>query len=305
MSRTLAYERLREGLAGTVRCDEPMARHTTYRIGGPAALFITADTVADLSLVESVCSEAGMSWAVLGKGSNVLVSDEGYDGALVVLGKDFRKYGLDGEHLRSGAGVVLAHLVQHAFSKGLSGLEFAVGVPGTLGGALAMNAGSRNDWIGEIVESVTLFVPGEGLVGLRGSEIAWGYRSSDLSSRGVAVECTLRVEQGDLDRIRRTMENALRLRRASQPVGAACAGSVFVNPEGDSAGRLIEAAGLKGFRIGGAEVSGVHANFIVNAGGASAADVLALVEHVRTVVREQHGVDLRPEIRFVGTFERS
>lgn len=300
-----ALETLRSGLTGTVRAEEPLARHTTYRIGGPATLFVTADTVADLALVHRVCEAEGLTWVVLGKGSNVLASDAGYEGVVVVLGRDFKRHDVDGGHLRSGAGVILAQLVQDVFAKGLSGLEFAVGIPGTLGGALVMNAGSRDEWIGGIVESLTLFVPGEGLVGLRGSDVEWGYRSTDLASRGVVVESVLRVTEGDVDRIRRTMETGLRARRTSQPVGAACAGSVFVNPAGDSAGRLIEQAGLKGERRGGAVVSEVHANFIVNEGGATAEDVLALVDHVRLVVMETHGIELRPEIRFVGTFGRA
>jgi len=300
-----AYEYLKEHLEGTVRADEPMARHTTYRIGGPAALFVVADTVADLACTIRACEERDIEWTVLGKGSNVLVADAGYEGAVVTLGRDFRRHDLDDLRLRAGAGVVLAHLVQDAFSKGLSGLEFAVGVPGTLGGALAMNAGSRDEWIGAIVETVTLYVPGVGLTALRGPEIAWGYRSSGLAARGIIVESVLRMEQGDEGRIRLSMEASLRRRRASQPVGVPSAGSVFVNPEGDSAGRLIESSGLMGHRVGGAVVSAIHANFIVNDGGATAVDVVQLVRHVRSVVNEQHGIELRPEIKFLGSFDRA
>jgi len=305
MPVTGAYAYLKEHLEGSVRADEPMARHTTYRIGGPAALYAVADTVADLACTIRVCEERGIEWTVLGKGSNVLVADAGYEGAVITLGREFRRHELDGTRLRAGAGVVLAHLVQDAFSRGLSGLEFAVGVPGTLGGALAMNAGSRDEWIGAIVETVTLYVPGSGLSALRGPEIAWGYRNSGLRARGIIVEAVLHMEQGDEARIRQTMEASLRRRRASQPMGVPSAGSVFVNPEGDSAGRLIEASGLKGHQIGGAFISDVHANFIVNGGGASALDVVQLVRHVRSVVNEQHGIELRPEIKFLGSFDRA
>lgn len=299
-----AYEALRGCIEGTVRLAEPMARHTTYRIGGPAALFVVADSLADLSHTFEQCEAQGLEWTILGKGSNVLVADTGYDGAVVTLGRDFRKHALVDNTLRAGAGVVLAHLVQEAFAQGLSGLEFAVGVPGTLGGALAMNAGSAEEWIGGIVESVTLFVPGKGLVAMRGPEVSWGYRRSGLSSAGVIVESVLRMEPGDESRIRLTMEASLKRRRASQPMGMPSAGSVFVNPEGDSAGRLIESCGLKGFAVGGAVVSDVHANFIVNGGGASALDVVRLVRHVRSVVNDEHGIELKPEIRFLGAFDR-
>jgi len=300
-----AYERLRSELSGSVRRDEQMSRHTTYRIGGPAALFVECASVADLASATTILAEEGVDWRVLGKGSNILVSDSGYPGAVLVLGRDFKRHALDGEHLRTGAGVILAALVRDAFSEGCTGLEFAVGIPGTVGGALAMNAGTREEWIGSIVESVTLFVPGTGLVGVRGPEIAWGYRTSGLQSRGIIVEAVLRVLEGDLEQIRRTMEASLRRRKRSQPLSVPNAGSVFMNPEGDSAGRLIEAAGLKGTKVGGAAVSDVHANFIVNAGGATSADVLALVRLIRDSVKEAYGIELSPEVRFLGSFDES
>lgn len=305
MSLEQAYARLRVGLAGSVRRDEPMTRHTTYRIGGPAALLVECASVADLSLATTVLSEEEVDWRILGKGSNVLVADDGYDGAVITLGRDFKRHSLEGEHLRTGAGVILAAIVRDAFSQGRTGLEFAVGIPGTVGGALAMNAGSRDEWIGSIVESVTLFVPGDGLVALRGPEIDWGYRASGLSARGIVVEAVLRVVEGDGDHIRRTMEANLRRRKRTQPLSLPSAGSVFVNPEGESAGRLIESAGLKGTSVGGAQVSEVHANFIVNTGGASADDVIALVRLVRDTVKEAHGIELTPEVRFLGSFDRS
>lgn len=289
-------------MTGVVRERELMARHTTYRIGGPTALFVECDTVADLASATSILAEEAVDWTVLGKGSNILVSDDGYDGAVLVLGKGFKRHAIEGEELRTGAGVILGAVVQDAFKAGLSGLEFAVGIPGTVGGALAMNAGSRDEWIGSIVESVTLFVPGEGLVGVRGPEIAWGYRRTDLPARGIVVESVLRVIESDAVHMRRSMEASLRKRKRSQPLNMPSAGSVFVNPDGHSAGRLIESVGLKGARVGGAQVSDVHANFIVNTGGATAADVVELVQTIRDTVKETHGIELRPEIRFVGSF---
>jgi UDP-N-acetylmuramate dehydrogenase len=200
---------------------------------------------------------------------------------------------------------VLAHLVQEAFSRGLSGLEWAVGIPGTLGGALAMNAGTRDGWIGQVVDTATLFVPGEGLVLVHGRDVVWDYRRSGLAGKGLILEASLRVEQGEPVRIRAQMERSLKDRKSTQPLGQASAGSVFVNPPGDSAGRLIEAAGLKGSRDGRARISPVHANFIVNEGGATARDVLGLVATVRRVVLESSGIELQPEIRFLGDFEEA
>ena len=305
MTVTSALQQLKAGLQGTVRAAEPMARHTTYRIGGPVGLFVVADSVADLKLAIAVCADEGIDWTVLGKGSNILVADAGYDGMVIVLGRAFKRHAFDGDCINTGAGVALAHVVQESFSKGMSGLEFAVGIPGTVGGAVAMNAGARDDWIGSRVECVTLFVPGVGLTRVRGHEVLWGYRRSGLSDRGVIVETSLRVEVGDVTSIRRTMEASLRRRKACQPVGIPSAGSVFVNPEGDSAGRLIEGAGMKGARIGGAQVSEIHANFIVNTGGARAMDVAELMVTVRSAVKDQYGIELRPEIRFLGSFDVS
>lgn len=304
MSVADAYARLHGALAGSIRRDECMARHTTYRIGGPAALFIDCANVSDLATVTTVLAEEDVAWTVLGKGSNVLVSDDGYEGAILSLGRDFKRHSLEGEHLKTGAGVILAAVVRDAFSAGRTGLEFAVGIPGTVGGALAMNAGSRDEWIGSIIESVTVFVPGIGLMGIRGPEIAWGYRQSGLSQRGIIVEAVLRLQEGDEVHIRRTMEASLRRRKRSQPLGMPSAGSVFVNPEGDSAGRLIEASGLKGRQIGGAAVSELHANFIVNVGGATATDVVELIRTIRDTVKDMHDIELRPEVRFLGAFDR-
>lgn len=303
MSLTAAIDRLEGHIAGVVRRDEALSRHTTYRIGGPADLFIECATVGDLALATAVLAEEDVEWTLLGKGSNVLASDAGYRGAVVVLGRDFKRHVLDGVHLRAGAGVVLAALVQDAFKHGLTGLEFAVGIPGTLGGALAMNAGSRDEWMDRCVESVTLYVPGQGLVSVRGSEVRWGYRRSDLASRGIIVEASLRLDTGDSDWIRQAMEASLRRRKRNQPLGTPNAGSVFVNPEGDSAGRLIESVGLKGHRVGGAMVSDIHANFIVNAGAATAEDVVQLIRTIHEAVKDTHGIELRPEVRFLGPFD--
>jgi len=220
---------------------------------------------------------------------------------VIVLGRDFKRYAADGTVLRAGAGAILAAVLREAYSRGLAGLEFTAGIPGTVGGALVMNAGSRDEWIDSCVETVTLWVPGTGLTVLYGHEVAWGYRESGISTRGIVLECTLGLKAGDVERVRRTIDSRLRMRRTSQPVGTANAGSVFVNPPGDSAGRLIEACGLKGLRRGGAEVSSVHANFIVNAGGATANDVLGLVGDVREAVNDKYGVWLEPEIKVIGT----
>jgi UDP-N-acetylmuramate dehydrogenase len=298
-----ARERLDASLTGEVRRDEPMSRHTTYRIGGPVDLFVVVETLRDLTKATEILAEEDVPYAIVGKGSNLLVADGGYRGAVLVLGREFKRHEVDHEFLKAGAGVILANLVQESFRTGLAGMAFAVGIPGTLGGALAMNAGARGEWIGSLVESVTLFVPGEGLQRVRGNDIAWGYRTSGLAKRGIILEGVLRVHPGDPDAIRREMERNFRERKQTQPLSQPSAGSVFKNPEGDSAGRLIEASGLKGLKLGGARISRQHANFIVNEGSATASDVVGLIRKVQMTVRDVHGVELRPEIRFLGRFE--
>lgn len=298
-----AYRRLDGEIDGRIVCDEPLARHTTLRIGGPAALYVEVESVTDLTMVLSVLAEERVEWTVLGKGSNVLAADEGYPGAVLVLGRQFRKHLIvDDAHVVAGAGAILATLVRETFNKGLEGLEFAVGIPGTLGGALAMNAGSRDRWIGEAVESVTVCSPAGELLRLGGSEIAWGYRTSSLAKMGIILEASLKVSPGVVSEVRGRMEASLRTRKKSQPLSMPSAGSTFVNPEGDSAGRLIESVGLKGASSGGAQFSPVHANFIVNTGGARAADVVDLIARARNEVKEVHGVELKPEVRFLGSF---
>jgi UDP-N-acetylmuramate dehydrogenase len=300
-----AGARLREEITGEVHASEPMARHTTFRIGGPAALFCVFETVHDVATGLRVLEEEAVPFTVVGKGSDLLVADAGYDGAVIILGREFKRHAVEGESLRAGAASVIAHLVQDAFSRGLSGLEWAVGIPGTLGGALVMNSGTREGAIGQVVDTVTMFVPGEGLALVHGRDVVWDYRRSGLAGRGIILEATLNVSQGEPVRIRAQMERNLRDRKACQPFGVPSAGSVFVNPPGDSAGRLIESVGLKGLKLGGARVSPVHANFIVNEGGATAADVVGLIRKIRMTVKDVSGVDLRTEIRFVGTFEET
>jgi UDP-N-acetylmuramate dehydrogenase len=303
MSVSQATERLKSSLVGEVRMDEPMARHTTFRIGGPADLFVTLDTIADVAEAVRVLSEESVEYTVIGKGSNLLVADAGYRGAVLVLGSEFKAHSVRGTRVTCGAGCILAYVVRDAFSRGLGGMEFAVGVPGTVGGAVAMNAGTRGAWMGSVVESVTLHVPGVGLMRLAGNEIPWGYRRSGLPGLGVIVETVVRLDEAEPHRIRQEMERSLQRRKVTQPLGAPSAGSVFVNPTDDSAGRLIEAAGLKGTRLGGARVSDVHANFIVNEGGATAADVVGLMRKVQMAVRNTYGIELQPEIRLLGTFD--
>ena len=291
-----------ERFDGDIYPNEPMARHTTYRIGGPARFYVRVNSIGALGQLIDVCDREGVPWVVIGRGSNILVSDEGFAGVVVSLGRDFRSMRVDEERgcIVAGAGVMLSAVVQEAFKRSFAGLEFAVGTPGTIGGALRMNAGSRSEWIGSRVLTVTSLIPGEGLVRRRGQEISWDYRRSSFAENEILLECELFVEPADPFYIRGKMEANLTTRKKQQPINEASCGSVFKNPEGLSAGALIEQLGLKGRRIGGACISEMHANFIVNTGQASARDVLGLMELVQAKVNETHGIQLTPEVRFLG-----
>ena len=283
--------------------DERLARHTSYRIGGKADLFVTCHSYHALRRAVAVLDREKVPWVIIGKGSNLLVADEGYRGAVLCLGREFQRtvVGEDGCTLTVGAGVMLARLVNDALSRGLSGLEFGVGIPGSVGGAISMNAGTREEWIGSLVEDVVTLDPASGgIKHYAGSEIAWGYRECGLPRNEIILECVLKLTPAPKADIRERMERYLARRRRTQPMGRASCGSVFRNPEGMSVGKMIEDCGLKGFSIGGAEVSPVHANFIVNNGTASAADVAAVIKHVHGKIREAYGVELRPEVKFLG-----
>lgn len=293
-------------LSGMIDTDvvesERLARHTTYRIGGKADLFVTCHSYHALRRAVAVLDREQVPWVILGKGSNLLVSDDGYRGAVITLGREFQRSVLfdDGCTLTVGAGIITARLVNDALSRGLSGLEFAVGIPGTLGGAVSMNAGTRDEWIGSLVEDVVTYCPGEGIKHYSHDDVFWGYRTCTLPRNEIILEVVLRLKPADKADIRAKMERYLTRRKHSQPIGTASCGSVFRNPPDQSVGKLIDDCGLKGFSVGGAEVSSVHANFIVNKGTATAADVAAVISHVREKVKEKYGVELQPEVKFLG-----
>lgn len=288
---------------GDVYIDEPASSHTTYQCGGNFKYFVVADSVAALQQVLRAAVESNTPYFMIGKGSNTLVSDDGFVGVAISLGRDFRNLSVNAEtgEIVAGAGVSFARLSQNAFQNSLSGLEFAVGIPGTIGGALRMNAGTGGVGLGDVVSSVSFLDKNNDfqLTRRAGDEISWGYHESELDDLGVAVECELNLKKDAGAALKVAMEEKLAKRNATQPVGHNC-GSVFKNPEGDSAGRLIEACGLKGKRVGGAEISTLHANFFPNVDDASAADVKALIDLARASVKDKFGVELVPEVVLLG-----
>ena len=302
MSVANAYIALSGAIDGEVRRDVRMARHTTMHVGGPAALLVCVNTLEALRRTLDVLARESVSWCVLGKGSNVLVSDDGYDGCVIQLGREFRRVVVrdDEPTIICGAAVATAAVVSAALKQGLSGIECCAGIPGTIGGAISMNAGSRREWIGAVVDSLVCLHPGEGVVRYRGSDINWAYRSTSLAPDEIVLEATLTLRPSTREEVAHDMDARLAQRRRTQPCGLASCGSVWRNPKEGSVGKMIDDCGLKGTMSGGASISDLHANFIVNRGQASAADVMDLMRQSFAAVREAYGVELEPEVKFLG-----
>ena len=288
---------------GELRRDEPMSRHTSWRVGGTADFFFVPASVEDLqAFLRELDAATPIFW--LGVGSNLLVRDGGMRGVVVSATGILRTLErLDTYLVRAGSGVPCTQLARQCIRWGLGPSEFFAGIPGTVGGALTMNAGAHGGETWERVESVRT-VDRQGEIHLRSpAEYSVGYRSVTGPSNEWFLEATFRFEPGVTASVE-AMKAMLERRKATQPLGLPSCGSVFRNPPGDHAARLIEAAGLKGYRIGGAEVSPKHANFIINTGDATATDIEELIEHVRQTVIEKHGVELRHEVRIVGEVAR-
>ena len=293
---------LRWDFNGEILVDEPMSKHTTYKIGGPASYFVTVDDLGSLTTLCTALEGLGWVWFVIGSGSNLLVSDEGFAGVVIKLGEAFDgcKYDPETGIISAGCACRLSRVVSEAATQNRSGMEFAVGTPGTVGGALRMNAGTSRDYLGSRVVSVTTLRPGMGLVKYDAAEISWSYRSSSIPADEIIVECEIATRQPEDDDVRGRMIRALERRKKTQPLGLPSCGSVFQNPEKDSAGRLIENVGLKGASCGGAAFSSLHANFIVNTGQATADEVLTLIHAAQDAVMDKYQIHLTPEVRFLG-----
>lgn len=280
--------------------DEPMSRHTTYRIGGPAALVAHVGSYGALVATLAVLGREGVAWVILGKGSNLLVSDAGWRGCVILLEGEFSRIQVGEGSVTAGAAASLARLVNETCKAGLSGLEPCVGIPGTVGGAVSMNAGTRREWIGSLVRDVVVLRPGKGLHRYQASDIEWGYRRTSLPTSEIILEVTLDLARGNAKDIAAEMDQRLHRRHEVQPLNLPSCGSVFKNPPERSVGLLIESCGLKGAREGGAMISEQHANFIVNTGGATAQDVVTLISRAHAEVLARFGIDLACEVKLLG-----
>lgn len=293
------------GCAGgeNVRRQEPMSLHTTFRIGGPADLFVTPGSIQAVADSIRICKETQTPYAVIGNGSNLLVSDTGYRGVIIQIGRNLNQVSVNGEEIRAQAGAMLSVIAKTALSESLTGFEFASGIPGTLGGAAVMNAGAYGGEMKDVLTEVTVLTREGEIRTVPAEKLEMGYRTSLAAKNGwIILEAVLKFQKGDAEAIRGRMEELKMQRVTKQPLDLPSAGSTFKRPEGYFAGKLIMDAGLRGFTVGGAQISEKHCGFVVNKGGATAEDVWNLICAVQKKVQEDAGVKLEPEVKFLGEF---
>lgn len=293
------------GCAGgeNVRRQEPMSLHTTFRIGGPADLFVTPGSIQAVADSIQICKETQTPYAVIGNGSNLLVSDTGYRGVIIQIGRNLNQVSVNGEEIRAQAGAMLSVIAKTALSESLTGFEFASGIPGTLGGAAVMNAGAYGGEMKDVLTEVTVLTREGEIRTVPAEKLEMGYRTSLAAKNGwIILEAVLKFQKGDAEAIRGRMEELKMQRVTKQPLDLPSAGSTFKRPEGYFAGKLIMDAGLRGFTVGGAQISEKHCGFVVNKGGATAEDVRNLICAVQKKVQEDAGVKLEPEVKFLGEF---
>jgi UDP-N-acetylmuramate dehydrogenase len=294
------FRKLKTNLRGRIRSDELLANHTSYRIGGAADFYIYPADLVDLQTLLTIVQKFEMPRFIIGKGTNLLVSDAGFRGVLIDVSKTFNQVDIDGSSVTAGSGVLLENVIQTTIRSGLTGFEKLSGIPGSIGGAVTLNAGAFGVEIQDILTSITIVDHDLAVRTLAREDIVMDYRYTDIAPEAVIIEAGLRVKSGSAAELANIRNDILARRAARQPLEYPSAGSVFKRPPGDYAGRLIEAAGLKGFRIGDAMVSEKHANFIINCGAASAEDVRRIIDKIQDTVRQEFEVELKTEIHFLG-----
>lgn len=286
-----------------VKMQEPMKKHTTFRIGGPADYYLCPHSTEELQKILQICRENKKEFFVLGNGSNLLVSDKGYQGVVIQLWKNFSDIVTKEDTITVKAGALLSKVAAEALEEGLTGMEFASGIPGTIGGAVVMNAGAYGGEMKDIIKEVTVLTKEGDILTISKAEMNFGYRTSVVKEKGyVVISVVLQLKKGDRAEIRKIMDDLKERRVTKQPLDMPSAGSTFKRPEGYFAGKLIMDTGLRGFSVGGAQISEKHCGFVVNKGDATAADVLGLIKEVQKRVQEKFGVTLEPEVKFLGEF---
>lgn len=288
--------------AGQILENEPLERHTTFRVGGVADLFLTP-TAKQLPQILEIISREQIPLTIIGNGSNLLVGDKGIRGVVIEIGRQMSEVKVEGEYITASAGALLSVTAQKAYQNGLSGMEFAAGIPGSTGGAVVMNAGAYGGEMKDIVASVKALAKDGTLIELSGEEMDFSYRHSCVIEKEYLIlEVTFKLKRADKAQILEQMEELKERRISKQPLEYPSAGSTFKRPKGYFAGKLIMDAGLADFTIGGAAVSKKHCGFVINKGGATAADVLAVIRHVQKEVKDQFDVDLETEVKILGEF---
>lgn len=283
--------------------NEPMRKHTTFRIGGPADFYLCPHSAKEIQKAVAICREEELPYFILGNGSNLLVSDQGYRGVVIQLWKNVSDILVEGCRIRAKAGASLAKIAGEALEEGLTGVEFAAGIPGTLGGAVVMNAGAYGGEMKDILQEALVMDEQGEIFTLKKEELHLGYRTSIIKEKGyIVLAAALELKPGDRKEIKEKMDELKQRRVEKQPLDMPSAGSTFKRPEGYFAGKLIMDAGLRGFSVGGAQISEKHCGFVVNTGKATANDVLTLIREVQKRVRDKFGVELETEVKFLGEF---
>ena len=283
--------------------EEAMSQHTTFKIGGPADYFLMPDKGEDVGRVIKICKEKEIPYFILGNGSNLLVGDGGYRGAVIQIYRNMSSVTVEGNEIRAQAGALLSAVAAAAKNASLTGFEFAGGIPGTIGGAVVINAGAYGGEMKDVLTEVTVMNAEGDIFTLPTEELELGYRTSIIKTAGyIVLEAKIRLKEGDPEVIRETMKDLTIRRTTKQPLEYPSAGSTFKRPEGYFAGKLIMDSGLAGYQVGGAQVSEKHCGFVINAGDATARDVRTLMDNVRDIVYKKYGVTLEPEVKFLGEF---
>lgn len=283
--------------------EEAMSQHTTFKIGGPADYFLMPDKGEDVGRVIKICKEKEIPYFILGNGSNLLVGDGGYRGAVIQIYRNMSSVTVEGNEITAQAGALLSAVAAAAKNASLTGFEFAGGIPGTIGGAVVMNAGAYGGEMKDVLTEVTVMNDEGDIFTLPTEELELGYRTSIIKTAGyIVLEAKIRLKEGNPEVIRETMKNLTIRRTTKQPLEYPSAGSTFKRPEGYFAGKLIMDSGLAGYQVGGAQVSEKHCGFVINAGDATARDVRTLMDNVRDIVYKKYGVTLEPEVKFLGEF---
>lgn len=286
-----------------IKLEEPMKNHVTFRVGGPADFFVTPKNYEELSWVLKCCAKYEMPCYIMGNGSNLLVSDQGYRGVVIQLFRQLNDIQGEGNVIRAQAGALLSAVANRALEEKLTGFEFAAGIPGTLGGACVMNAGAYGGEMKDVLKSVTVLTREGERITLQKNELELGYRTSIIAKKNyIALEAEIELEAGDAEEIKAVMDDLKERRTTKQPLEYPSAGSTFKRPEGYFAGKLIQESGLQGFQVGGAQVSEKHCGFVINKDQATAADIAELIRQVQDRVEEKFGVRLETEVKRLGEF---